>query len=230
MDRGLAAGVLTIILGVGGSAAASTGAGEPDTPECAPARELSTGDSWPAAAVAKVALLSARQPLAVAFTETRQMPARRTPVQVEGTLRLDRHGGLSLHYPGGREELVVVADEQGLAWRAGRRPFRPLPAGRADLPVDLLRAVLAGDLTTQRGSWEEDAEAGTWQLVLVAPEGGGEGSWTQARLSGRGEELNRMEMQLARGVVVVIELGIPGYLTAFSAAEQASYFRRGTVP
>lgn len=179
--------------------------------------------------------LAAQRPVAAEFVESRTLPGRRRPITVNGTMRLDAVGGLSLQYPRGREQTILLADDDGLFWRTGRRAFRAVPAGRADVPLDLLRQVLNGQLAgvTVRPA-EPDAPSG-WAWTLHPESSTAEGdptvaTWSELRLRGHGDRLEFLELDLPRGVTVALALAEPTFPGRFGAEDRERFFRRGTTP
>jgi len=178
--------------------------------------------------------LADQRPVLADFVESRTMPGRRRPIEVKGVMRLDAVGGLSLHYPTGREPTTLLADEDGLFWRVGPRAFRAVPAGRADVPLDLLRQVLNAQLVGVTVTpAEPDSPTGwAWTLHPVPPsmEGAPPAAWTALRLRGHGDRLEFLELDLPRAVTVALVLGEPTFPGRFDAESRGRYFRRGTTP
>lgn len=168
--------------------------------------------------------LSAPAALRVAFTETRGTPLKKKAVVVNGVARLARDRGLSLEY--GRDDALLILDEQGLLLRRPDGRDQPAPA-EAESGVRLLHALFTFDLPTLAKDYAITAEEKTgdaWSLVFERREGS-EAYHRRLALAGEATRLTGIQLERDARHRIVIALEPPKISSAFTTEELARYFR-----
>ncbi len=169
----------------------------------------------------------ARRPdTAADFTERRQFPFRRDPVELQGEVRVSPSLGLSLHYTV-PEDRTVILDSQGMLLRA--------PAGEKIAPADP-RAAAANDalrhiLRFEFAALENDFElygqrAGDdWTLALVPRTDALRRGIGRITVTGQLATIRRIELRRSAKQVIEILIAPPRPPAAFTAEELRKYFR-----
>lgn len=164
--------------------------------------------------------LAAKGPVFAVFTESRWSRLRKTPVVLEGEMRLSPDHGLSLRYTKPAERLMVI-DSEGILLRDAAGRTRELP----DNPNTALLPVLRFDLSALarlfelRGARDDIG----WRLEFIPRDAGA--TLKTLVVTGRGETVTGLEFSPTDSQR--IEIAITGTRTgvSFSADELARFFR-----
>jgi hypothetical protein len=172
------------------------------------------------------AKLGAARPLYSTFEEQRWFGFRKTPVVLQGEMRLDPAHGLSLHYTQ-PEERVVVLDAKGVLLRDahGSRalPSDPRSGGleRALLPALRFEVKELRAAVTVHAARDGD----DWRLDLEPKDPATRKSLGNLVIQGSGETVTQLEFRRSASQRVVIHIRSTQEPAAFSAAELQRYFR-----
>ena len=174
-----------------------------------------------------VAALAGKGPIEAPFTERRYFPFRREPTVLRGVLRISPERGLSLQYTS-PEPSLLIADASGLMLRDAKgrsRTMAPgareagaisslLPIMRFDMPA-LLPLFTIRALRTDQG----------WQFEFTPSDPSVSGSLGTITVLGTGTDVRHLEFRRSASQRVEIDVGETRSGVAFTASEQAQFFR-----
>lgn len=149
--------------------------------------------------------LAAPRPIFSVFVEQRWFGFRKTPVVLEGEMRMDPGHGLSLHYMK-PEERIVVMDVKGVLIRE-QRGTRELPSDpRAGGLERALLPALRFDLKEIRAGFVVHAarDGGDWRIDLEPRDAAVRRTLGNLVIAGSGMEVTRLEFQRSASQRVVI--------------------------
>lgn len=160
------------------------------------------------------------------FTERRQFPFRREPIELKGEVRVSPTRGLSLHYTA-PEDRTVILDGDGMLIRA--------PAGEKVAPADP-RAAAANEalrhiLRFEFGTLEKDFEIygrrenADWLLALLPRADALRRSIGRITVAGTATAVRRIELRRSAKQVIEILIDAPRPDAPFTAEELKKYFR-----
>jgi glycosyltransferase involved in cell wall biosynthesis len=173
----------------------------------------------------------AHQPdVTAGFTERRQFPFKKDPVELQGEVRVSTARGLSLHYTA-PEERIVILDSRGVLIRTGAGQTAPPADPRAGAANDALFHILRFDF----GILEKDFELygqrndGTWIVALVPRTEAQRRSIGRITVSGEaspvGPAVRRIELRRSAKQVIEIAIAAPQPAVPFNADELKKFFR-----
>jgi glycosyltransferase involved in cell wall biosynthesis len=167
-----------------------------------------------------------RPDTAADFTERRQFPFRREPVELKGEVRVSPTRGLSLHYLS-PEDRIVILDADGMLVRA--------PAGEKAAPADpraaaaneALRHILRFEFSALEKDFElyGRREGPDWQLALVPRADAMRRSIGRISVAGTAAAVRRIELRRSAKQVIEILIDPPRPDAAFTPEELKKYFR-----
>ncbi len=183
--------------------------------------------AFDAAAWSDLAQQLATQPGVTArFVERRHFPFRRTPLVLQGEVRVAPTLGLSLHYTS-PEERTVIVDDAGVLLRtaAGDVPAPSDP--RAGAANAALLNILRLDLEALQAAFEVTGarQEGGWTLGLVPRDPQLRRGLERITVTGEGAEVRRIDLRRSARHAIEIEIDPPHTRGGFSADEVATYFR-----
>lgn len=169
----------------------------------------------------------AHQPDTVAdFTERRKFPFKKTPIELQGEVRVSAAHGLSLHYTV-PDDHTVILDAQGMLLRA--------PAGERTPPVDprataahhALRHILRFEFVALEPDFllYGQRDGADWTLALVPRTDTLRRSIGRITVSGTAAAIHRIELRRSAKQVIEILIAPPRPPAEFTAAELKHYFR-----
>ena len=182
-------------------------------PEASPWRELAEGLRESGAATAD-------------FTEKRWFPFKTRATVLRGEVRVSATHGLSLHYFGPPDRIVVI-DAQGMLVRSVSGDAVPPADARAEAANFVLLHILRLDLRPLAAAFEIYGVAGVagWRLALVPRTEAGRQGLGQIDIAGEGAAVRRIELRRSATQRVEIVVAPPRLAAAYPAAELRKYFR-----
>lgn len=169
----------------------------------------------------------ARQPDTTAdFTERRQFPFKKEPVELQGEVRVSPARGLSLRYTT-PEERTVILDEQGMLIRAPSGQKTPPADPRATAANEALRHILRFEFAALEKDFElyGQREGPDWTLALVPRTKDLQRSIGRITVAGQAASIRRIELRRSAKQVIDILITAPRPPAAFTAEEVKAYFR-----
>jgi glycosyltransferase involved in cell wall biosynthesis len=168
-----------------------------------------------------------RQPDTVAdFTERRQFPFKKEPVELQGEVRVSAARGLSLHYtlP---EQRTVILDAQGMLIRTAAGDKTPPADPRATAANEALRHILRFEFAALEPDFElyGRREGAGWTIALVPRTATLRGSIGRITVTGEAAAIRRIELRHSAKQVIEIFIAPPRPSRAFTAEELKAYFR-----
>lgn len=160
------------------------------------------------------------------FTERRQFPFKKDPVELQGEVRVSVAHGLSLHYTV-PEDHIVILDEQGMLMRA-RAGEKAAPADpRATAANEALRHILRFEFTALEKDFElyGQRDGIAWSLALVPRTTALRGSIGRITVTGEAAAIRRIELRRSAKQAVEILIAPPRPPAAFTTEELKKYFR-----
>ena len=169
----------------------------------------------------------ARRPdTAADFTERRQFPFRRDPVELQGEVRVSSARGLSLHYTQ-PDDRTVILDEAGMLMRAPAGEKVAPADPRAEAANDALRHILRFEFTSLEKDFElyGQRDTDTWTLALVPRTDTLRRSIGRITVTGQVATIRRIELRRSAKQVIEILIAPPRPPAPFTAEELKKYFR-----
>ena len=169
----------------------------------------------------------AHQPdLASTFTESRSFSFKKDPVVLHGEVRVSPARGLSLHYTG-PDERIVILDGQGVLVRAAQGQSAPPDDPRAGAVNEALLHILRFDFAALVKDFELYGESadGRWTLVLVPRSSPQRHAFARITVSGEGEVVRRIELRHSERQRIEIAIDPPRPTAPFTPDEVRAYFR-----
>jgi len=174
-----------------------------------------------------LALAFASQPdITADFSERRQFPFRKEPVELTGEVRVSATRGLSLRYlvP---EARTVILDAQGVLVRepAGQKAAPADP--RAGAANEALLRILRLDLVTLQRDFElyGEHDGAAWTLVMLPRTAALQRNVGRITVDGEAVTIRRIEIRRTPTQSIEILIAPPRPARAFTAAELKQYFR-----
>lgn len=196
-------------------------AAEPD-PLVNPAHLLAPGaPGWSDLA----ADFAAQPDITAAFTEHRQFPFKKEPIELAGESRVSHAHGLSLHYTS-PEDRIVILDARGVLVRDAKGEAGPPPDPRASGANDAMFHILQFDFAALEHGFELYGERSgrDWTLALVPRSEAQRKAIGRITVSGTGTAIHRIELRRSARQVIGIDLAAP-VPTPFSPADLKRFFR-----
>jgi outer membrane lipoprotein-sorting protein len=194
----------------------------------APGRAMEVTDTaFDPAAWSDLAAAFARNPGVTAeFTERRHFPFRRTPVVLQGEVRVAADRGLSLRYLSPDRRTVIV-DDEGLLVRDDDGRETPGADPRAAVANAALLHVLRFDFSSLEENFEVEGrrEAGTWTLTLVPRDPTLRRGLQSINVDGEGAAVRRIVLTRSPRQRVEIAIAPPRSEDGFTDEDAARYFR-----
>jgi hypothetical protein len=160
------------------------------------------------------------------FTELRQFPFTRKPVELQGEVRVSLSRGLSLHYllP---EERTVILDATGMLIRTPSGETIPPVDPRASAANEALRHVLRFELAALEPDFALDGQrdGDRWTLTLVPRTDALRRTLAQITVTGEGATIRRIELRRSARQVIEIRISAPRPAAGFTSGELKTYFR-----
>lgn len=169
----------------------------------------------------------ARQPdTAADFTERRQFPFKKDPVELAGEVRVSAARGLSLHYTS-PEERTVILDAQGMLIRARAGEKSPPADPRATAANAALRHILRFEFAALEPDFElyGRRDGANWSLALVPRTAALRRNIGRITVTGNAAAVRRIELRRSAKQCIEIRLAPPRPFAAFTAEELKTYFR-----
>lgn len=169
----------------------------------------------------------ARRPDTTAdFTERRQFPFRKQPVELQGEVRVSATHGLSLHYPG-PDDHTVILDAGGMLLRTPAGTGIPPADPRATATTDALRHILRFEFAALEPDFElyGRRDGAGWSLALVPRTETLRRSIGRITVTGTATAIRRIELRRTAKQVVEILIAPPRPPAVFTAEELKTYFR-----
>jgi len=169
----------------------------------------------------------AREPEVVAdFEERRHFPFRKTPIVLQGEVRVSRRHGLSLSYTS-PDRRIVILDERGVVWRdsAGDKP--PPADPRAMAANQAMFHILRLDFAALEKTFEIFGTRGPdeWALTLVPRAESIRRALGDIFVAGDNVSVRRIELRRSAKQHVDIEIAPPRTAEAFGVEDVKRYFR-----
>ncbi|SDS13402.1 Glycosyltransferase involved in cell wall bisynthesis [Opitutus sp. GAS368] len=171
--------------------------------------------------------LFAHQPdTAADFTERRQFPFKREPVELQGEARVSAARGLSLHYTS-PEDRTVILDAQGLLIRARTGEKSPPADPRATAANGALRHLLRFEFAALEPDFElyGRRDGDSWILALAPRTDLLRQSIGRITVAGEAAAVRRIELRRSARQVIEILIAPPHPPADFTAEEVKKYFR-----
>lgn len=160
------------------------------------------------------------------FTERRQFPFRKTPIELTGEVRASRTHGLSLHYltP---DERIVILDGEGLLMRGPEGQKAPPADPRAAGANAALRHILRLDFAALEKDFELYGERNgpLWRLTLLPLPPELKRSIGRMIVTGENADVRSIEIRRSANVSIEIRMDPPARTGPFDAAEIRRFFR-----
>lgn len=169
----------------------------------------------------------AQQPDTTAdFTERRQFPFKKEPVELAGVVRVSTARGLSLHYTA-PDERTVILDDQGMLIRARAGEKAPPADPRATAANEALRHILRFEFAALEKDFDlyGRREGPDWTLALVPRTKDLQRSIGRITVGGEAAAIRRIELRRSAKQVIEIVIAPPRPPAAFTAEELRIYFR-----
>lgn len=169
----------------------------------------------------------ARQPDTTAdFTERRQFPFKKEPVELTGVVRVSTARGLSLQYTA-PDERTVILDDLGMLIRARAGEKAPPADPRATAANEALRHILRFEFAALEKDFElygrRDGPA--WTLALVPRTKDLQRSIGRITVGGEAAAIRRIELRRSAKQVIEILIAAPRPPATFTTEELKAYFR-----
>lgn len=160
------------------------------------------------------------------FTENRYFPFKRTTTVLPGEARVSAEHGLSLHYLGPPEQ-VVIMDDRGMVVRAAGKDTVPPADAQTAAANTALRHVMRLDLRPLEKDFElyGDRTGAAWKLALVPKDDALRRTLGQISIEGEGAAVRRIELRRSLTQRVEILIAAPRPPAAFTADELKRFFR-----
>lgn len=169
----------------------------------------------------------ARQPDTTAdFTERRQFPFKKEPVELQGVVRVSHARGLSLEYLS-PEKHTVILDAQGMLIRAAAGEKVPPVDPRATAANEALRRILRFEFAALEKDFElyGRRDGIEWTLALLPRTKDLQRSIGRITVAGEAAAIRRIELRRSAKHVIDIQIAPPRRSAAFTAEELRKYFR-----
>jgi glycosyltransferase involved in cell wall biosynthesis len=159
------------------------------------------------------------------FTEQRFFPFKKTPVELQGEVRVSSARGLSLHYRS-PDERTVILDDQGVLIRAPAGEKAPPPDPRAAAANAALLNILRFDVAALEKDFElyGTRDEKGWALGLVPRTDALRRSVGRITVQGDGAAIERIEIRRTERQAIIIRIGAPRP-GAFDAEVVKQFFR-----
>lgn len=160
------------------------------------------------------------------FTELRQFPFKREPIELRGKVRVSAAHGLSLHYTS-PDKRTVILDAQGMLIRAPAGEKTPPADPRATAANEALRHILRLEFAALEPDFElfGRRHGDDWTLVLVPRTNRLRRSIGRITVAGQTTAIRRIEMRRSARQVIEILIAPPRPPADFTAEEVERYFR-----
>lgn len=171
--------------------------------------------------------LAVPRPIYSTFQEERWFGFRKTPVVLQGEMRLDPARGLSLRYVRPEDKLVVV-DAKGVLMRDAKGRTREAPSDARAVGIErALLPALRFDLAEIRANFVVHAarDGSDWRLDLEPKDANVSRMLGSLIIEGSDTAVKRLEFRRAANQRVVITITSTREGTAFSAEELQRNFR-----
>jgi glycosyltransferase involved in cell wall biosynthesis len=169
----------------------------------------------------------ARRPdTAADFTEKRQFPFRREPVELRGEVRVSTSRGLSLHYTT-PDDRTVILDAEGMIIRAPAGEKVPPADPRAASANDALRHILRFEFAALEKDFElyGQRDGADWTLALVPRTDALRKNIGRITVAGQEATVRRIELKRSAKQVIEILIAPPRPPAPFTPEELKQYFR-----
>ncbi len=169
----------------------------------------------------------ARQPDTTAdFTERRQFPFKKDPVELAGVVRVSAARGLSLHYTA-PEVRTVILDDHGMLLRSPAGQKTPPADPRATAANEALRHILRFEFSALEQDFElyGRREGPDWTLALVPRTDTLRRSIGRITVAGEATAIRRIELRRTAKQVIEINIAPPRPAAVFTTEELRTYFR-----
>jgi len=171
--------------------------------------------------------LAAKGPVFASFTERRYSKLRKTPVVLEGEMRLSPDHGLSLRYVKPSERFMII-DARGILLRDDSGRTRELPADpRAPAMNAVLLPVLRFDLPalTQLFELRGARDGASWRLEFSPRDTGIARALDTLIVTGTDDAVRGLEFRPTPSQRIEISIGDTRTGIPFTPAELTQFFR-----